>query len=418
MTVYASASLSSAQSDEIDCDVTCIQTYGYTDNGDGGGGLYVRVPVEPTHAGKFQSYDGAWWELRERFPNALQFGAIDDGLTTDDTAALNRLADYSNYMKVCAWLSTSVGFSTNGGHIFNHGLCAQGNGRGAILYITHPTNDIIGCASGASPAFTGIHYSAAVVRTGGFTIIIDAPAGQHAYKPLIADNVFQGGFTDILLNRANIASIRDNYSGDFRSSFLIVQNVDHPDNGDHSVIGNTWDTSYPGANSGILQHNAGGMRIIGNKGGRGAFAYELMLTGSASGSTSVLIIQGNSFENQMYGSIRMRRYPGATASFSDTQILGNEFLVGSGNPSIDIDDVGFMDRTIISDNIIKFNCPIGIRTNASQRIKIHSNILKALSPGMTGVMAMPGSSGYIGKNVFQDVAYPVNNLSPGVVVDI
>jgi hypothetical protein len=40
-----------------------IRTIGYTTEGDRGGGLYVKVGSEPSHPGKVQSADGAWWEL-------------------------------------------------------------------------------------------------------------------------------------------------------------------------------------------------------------------------------------------------------------------------------------------------------------------------------------------------------------------
>ncbi|NBD96296.1 MAG: hypothetical protein GVY11_07470, partial [Gammaproteobacteria bacterium] len=45
------------------------------------------VSAEPSHAGKVQSADGAWWELVERRPSPLQFGAVADG-STDDQAAI------------------------------------------------------------------------------------------------------------------------------------------------------------------------------------------------------------------------------------------------------------------------------------------------------------------------------------------
>lgn len=40
-----------------------VRTGGYLTAGDGGAGLYKRVASEPSHAGKVQSLDGAWWEL-------------------------------------------------------------------------------------------------------------------------------------------------------------------------------------------------------------------------------------------------------------------------------------------------------------------------------------------------------------------
>lgn len=60
---------------------------------DKGTGIYVRVGTQPTHAAKFQSLDGGWWELNEPFPNVRQFGARGDGVT-DDTNAIQDAFDY------------------------------------------------------------------------------------------------------------------------------------------------------------------------------------------------------------------------------------------------------------------------------------------------------------------------------------
>lgn len=42
---------------------TGIRTTGYASIGDGGDALYKYSSTEPSHVGKFQSVDGAWWEL-------------------------------------------------------------------------------------------------------------------------------------------------------------------------------------------------------------------------------------------------------------------------------------------------------------------------------------------------------------------
>lgn len=68
-----------------------VQTLGYATAGDGGGATYKRVGSEPSHAGKFQSADGAWWEIAEPFYDTRMFGAKLDGTTNDTTATQNAL---------------------------------------------------------------------------------------------------------------------------------------------------------------------------------------------------------------------------------------------------------------------------------------------------------------------------------------
>lgn len=76
-----------AQSMTIGPAFAAVRTTGYSAPGDGGGALYKRVASEPTHAGKFQSGNGQWWELAEPSINVRMFGAKGDGVT-DDTAAI------------------------------------------------------------------------------------------------------------------------------------------------------------------------------------------------------------------------------------------------------------------------------------------------------------------------------------------
>lgn len=78
----------------IDAAVTHVRTAGYTTTGDGGGALYAKAVSEPSHAGKVQSADGAWWEYipGPEGVSTLAFGAIADGSTDDSTAVGNAIA--------------------------------------------------------------------------------------------------------------------------------------------------------------------------------------------------------------------------------------------------------------------------------------------------------------------------------------
>jgi hypothetical protein len=75
--------------------MTYLRTAGYATAGDGGGALYKKVVSEPTHSGKFQSADGAWWEVvyLGQPMNLLQFGALGDD-STDDRAAIQGAIDF------------------------------------------------------------------------------------------------------------------------------------------------------------------------------------------------------------------------------------------------------------------------------------------------------------------------------------
>jgi len=62
-----------------------VSLLGYHAYGDLGAGLYVRTTAG-SPAGSFQSADGAYWQLKEQFPNVMQYGAFGDGIHDDHAA--------------------------------------------------------------------------------------------------------------------------------------------------------------------------------------------------------------------------------------------------------------------------------------------------------------------------------------------
>ncbi len=78
---------------EIPEAIAYIRTGGYSVPGDGGDALYKRVASEPSHPGKVQSADGAWWELVNSGVTVEMFGARGNGIA-DDAPAFRACRDY------------------------------------------------------------------------------------------------------------------------------------------------------------------------------------------------------------------------------------------------------------------------------------------------------------------------------------
>jgi hypothetical protein len=83
------------QATNVPAPINHLRIAGYTTVGDGGAALYDRVGSQPSHNGKIQSSDGAWWELVEKYPTPQMFGAKADG-STDDATAIQSALDFSN----------------------------------------------------------------------------------------------------------------------------------------------------------------------------------------------------------------------------------------------------------------------------------------------------------------------------------
>lgn len=75
----------------IEATTDSIEIAGYSTIGDGGGARYKRSASEPTHAGKIESADGAWWELTEKEVCPEMFGGFDG---TSCATAVQAAFDY------------------------------------------------------------------------------------------------------------------------------------------------------------------------------------------------------------------------------------------------------------------------------------------------------------------------------------
>jgi hypothetical protein len=81
-----------------------VRTAGHYTAGDGGGALYRKVASEPAHAGKIQSADGTWWEIRESILTPEMFGG-----------GVGRTGSENHQAIVDAIAAIGVNFTSNGG---------------------------------------------------------------------------------------------------------------------------------------------------------------------------------------------------------------------------------------------------------------------------------------------------------------
>lgn len=173
-----------------------IRLDGYYVSGDGGEALYRRVETQPSHSGKLQSNDGAWWELAEMFPNNRMFGAKVDGVKrtykindsgawtnissigasnaskTDDTFANQALIDFvaakgGGIARYCAGVSVTKGL------IVRSSVLIMGEGKGATVLQLRDGSDQTCISSEDAHALFGTASKQGVFHSGVVGLTLD-----------------------------------------------------------------------------------------------------------------------------------------------------------------------------------------------------------------------------------------------------
>lgn len=221
-------SVTTAMAESFASTVEWVRTAGYAASGDGGGALYKRALSEPSHAGKFQSADGAWWELCSE-PTAYTFGAIGDGIS-NDRVALSALAEYCAIKSKEMRLGAGVFFCGNAGIVCTGVGKVSGEGRQntKISFSSSFSGDGLFFSVGIDEEYSqqveicGLTIEtlspavgAAITIVGDPSINTDRTTNRLTIRDVFVtgkENAFQDGF-DIGINLVNITNaLVDGYS--------------------------------------------------------------------------------------------------------------------------------------------------------------------------------------------------------------
>jgi polygalacturonase len=421
VTTFATRTLAVAAT--IDAAVLTIITGGYAASGDMGGTTYKRVGSPPSHSGKFQSADGAWWEVIGPVYNWRAFGAVGDGVA-NDSAAIQGTID-------AAQLIGGVSFGPPGSYKLSTGLSItgrvlfQGVGfEGSVVNVLASTGyksttlvcaTTITCISVNTPSpvilekFQITYPSRPTAGTAG--ILLDAPGGGTAanvdsvirYIQMIGPDI---GIKTINAGTFLIDRIRIDGAWQFNA---LLQWVNVPGSGD-SVLTHCIFSSGSVVDS-IVAQSSGGLRIINNKinhanQGNGIAILPNLVTAQA---ISPLFICNNSIEGTVIG-VLFQRLAGITEQVGNVIITGNE-IFGTSNAilmqnSVTNPTVPWVLGGVISGNFLMANSGgICIVVAGAQAINVVGNQL--YGSGSTGIQIDGTSTNTIGNNV--------NNKGPGVI---
>ncbi|WP_292863295.1 hypothetical protein [Mesorhizobium sp.] len=114
--------------------ISAFRTNGYAAVGDGGNALYKRVVSEPTHAGKVQSADGAWWEMvRGPSVDIRSFGAKADWNGTTGTDNQQAFTDAIRFLGANGGrVYVSGQYYKSGTHVLETNVIFHGDGNSGL----------------------------------------------------------------------------------------------------------------------------------------------------------------------------------------------------------------------------------------------------------------------------------------------
>jgi hypothetical protein len=303
-------------------------------------------------------------------------GAKGDGATRDDgafQAAIDALPDGGGTIHVPpgTYLLTQTTYTRGKPVLF------MGWGKGStFLKVAHTHSDILLHTGTDSCEFRDFTFFSTVQRTGGAYIRIDPGVDKIAYSSTIERIRMYGHYVGLDLVRCSDTRVRDcpmignpgSYAG------ILMRNLTNPDSGDNSISG----CFFSGAGGvGVRQESSGGLRLTDNK--FNGLADGFVLSPQSDGkSTSILLIQSNSFENASRHGILIEKGNGKSI-FTYGIITGNEFGYAPTGIEISANGETFYDF-IISNNI--FAIPddgTGIIMDGGNTFSVKDNIFDGIN---------------------------------------
>ncbi|MGO9039313.1 MAG: glycosyl hydrolase family 28-related protein [Steroidobacteraceae bacterium] len=331
--------------------------------------------------------------------NVLRYGSNTTPGSTDMTTAIQAALSQSQQATgapaycppqtylISSSLTASAAFSLNGSSRYN-----------TIITWSSKTLTALEIAADASFVIQGLQFEAPASCTAGGAISITGSSTANNFSQ-IRDCQFSNGWTQVDTISCAQFYIADNYFTGYVYAGIIVQNQWNGDDGDSTLMGNIF--SNGGSSAVAIAHaSSGGLRVINNKVNGGAYGYLLNLASGV--STSVLIIVGNSFENQTTANLGFNS-AGGGAVYESLQIVGNELALCPTNIEFVYGGACFSDVVISGNTIACGNGSSALNAIVVEYVSNMSISGNAFSveSGTPACIVIDGhSSGTIGVNAF------------------
>ena len=334
------------------------------------------------------------------------YGAVGDGVT-DDTAAI-QAAITANYGKK---LYFPGGFYLVTALTVADKISFYGDGPEETIIMWASTSaQVITVASAQPVHFTDIGFTGVVSAVSGHVISLAHSAGGTNYFSTFVRCNFTYGYDQIKTVSAAAWLIFGCYFNSYVHRGVTVASANVPDAGDSRITNNTFANAIAGSVA-IYQVSSGGLKVIGNKfNGSGAYAYQMQLASAV--STSILLFEDNSVENQTTAAMKFDS-DGGGAVFSQVLIKDNQFAL---EPLIiDMSSAtSFLSIVSITGNTLTLNAAgtYGVNMANVNKYLIASNQFTGSGGTPTGInLAASCSNGQLGPNNFTAITTPIVDAS-------
>lgn len=352
--------------------VQYLRIAGYTAAGDGGAALYKKVGSQPSHNGKIQSADGAWWEIAEILLRVEMFGGGRGGTIDNLQPTLSALGVYPSNQ--CVYFGPGkYKFSANLPLLIS-------NIAGAAL---------VGCG----PDMTELTWPNG---GGGITLTNNSGCSKFQLRGLAMTTGIANSGIGVLANYTD-ASVEP----------INISNVVF--RGASTYFGpEYWNAAMQFSGAWNIQLDD----VYVGGGGAAALGNGLSVEGQLSPSvpTGVLNIQGCTFDYLATGIAYLESFQGV--SINDTNLTGCQDSIVIGASSVGATQQDQL--TITGSQIAPKAGGTGILIIGALRDLMVNSTLFLFGGGATAILALPGSNLYFASIIGNNFGSGIGNTEPAI----
>lgn len=258
--------------------------------------------------------------------------------------------------------------------------------------------------------FQNLYFAGPASCTNGAAISLSGSGGVANSFSKVNNCRFSNAYRHLYAPDAYAWEFTGNYVASAVNAGIYVGNTTTVDDGDSTIERNIF-SGMGAASACVWQVSSGGLRVINNKMNGGLYGYYLQLASGA--VTSILIITGNSIENQTHSGIVLNNSAGGGAGFSQVVIMGNQ-LAYQPTPINCLDPDAFNTAMVVIGNVIVAasgaTTTAGITVTATPRTVVANNVIYGSGTTVEGILIGSASTDCrVSDNVITGCVTNVNN---------